>query len=522
MLKKIKNCFYRPGDNDSLIVKKKIILLVYMNLAVVFLVIPVSPLVYLMRGDFLRPLILTAPPVLGCSISLILLRLSRYNLAANMTSFAATITILFGIYIQHMGHPGMGFSSMIHMTQAVIVFSALFCTRAWTSIVTLSFIAAGISLFFYLKPQGVIDISILQTGMVDNVLSVLLTYTLAMLIIKLSRDSMDSIKKESDKNIKQLSMIKDLLFSSSEISENLSVTSEEMFSATGTFSDNAQNQAASAEEITSTVEEVHATMELQMDNINDQFETFDLLLEQIEKLSLSIKNMTEMIEETLEISNETFEQSEAGEKNLDVMNRTMTAIGESSKQMNTVVDVINNISDQISLLSLNASIEAARAGDAGRGFAVVADEISKLSDQTGESLDQISRLINTTEEQVKSGVNHVSETVDVMRATIKNVTSITERISRLSLIMEDQVGLNKAVEDHSNLVKSKSDEILLSTREQLNAVSEVSRSIGMINEATQAIATTAIDLKGTASGVSGHAGKLKDKIGNYQEMPLYS
>ncbi len=516
MLDRIQLYFLMNLKDPSLVVRRKAMLLVSMNLIVMILVSPVTPLVYFTRGDFMRPLSLALPVIVSCSLSLFLLRTGRYNIAATITSLGATATILAGIVIQHIGTPTLGFSSMVHMSQAVIVFTSLFCAVITTTFVTGILFSASVALFFFLRAQGLVDPNVMITGMVDNGIAILITYGVALLITKLSRDALNEVKQESEKSRGRYLAIKDLLESVTMVSHDLASTAEEMSSATATFSDNAQGQAASTEEITSAMEEVHATMDLQAGNVEEQFRSLEVLIEKIEALSNSVVKMREMVEESMRISEETSRQSGEGQKTLDLMNQAMGAINERSQQMSMVVDVINSISDQISLLSLNAAIEAARAGDAGRGFAVVADEISKLAIQTGDSLKEISHLISSTEQEVGRGLMNVEGTVEVMRNTIKNVDAISKWMKGIHEIMREQVELNRIVHEQSQSVREKSEEINLSTGEQQTAIAEVSRSIAFINEATQSIAGASEELTGTSRNLAGSAETLISKIGSVE------
>ena len=97
--------------------------------------------------------------------------------------------------------------------------------------------------------------------------------------------------------------------------------------------------------------------------------------------------------------------------------------------MQNIVGIINDISDKINLLSLNAAIEAARAGDAGRGFAVVADEISKLADQTAHSIKEISDLIQENETEISRGTENVRASVEMISQIISGVNVISEFIN---------------------------------------------------------------------------------------------
>ena len=79
-------------------------------------------------------------------------------------------------------------------------------------------------------------------------------------------------------------------------------------------------------------------------------------------------------------------------------------LGESSQEIGDIVDLINDIADQTSILALNASIQAATAGEAGRGFSVVADEVQRLSERVGSSTKQIARLVKTIQADTNEAV----------------------------------------------------------------------------------------------------------------------
>ena len=153
------------------------------------------------------------------------------------------------------------------------------------------------------------------------------------------------------------------------------------------------------------MEEITATDEISagIDNVaagaSDQVERITRLVETIDRLTGIIHDVERKTSEAARVTGSISDMARDGEAGMREMNESMEAIGESSREMTGIVAIINDISDRINLLSLNASIEAARAGDAGRGFAVVADEISKLADQTSRSVKEIDGHIRKTESE---------------------------------------------------------------------------------------------------------------------------
>ena len=170
-----------------------------------------------------------------------------------------------------------------------------------------------------------------------------------------------------------------------------------------------------------------------------------------------------------------------------------------ASQMQGIVDIIGNITDQTSLLSLNASIEAARVGEAGKGFAVVASEISALADQTQEATVNIAELIGNISEELTEVVNVVSYLIDnnklqsiAATETASSFETIASRTQDIHQLTEELTGLvsslaqsNEAIVDSIQTISAATEEVtahssvtLESSEENSSIVVEVGDIVG--------------------------------------------
>jgi methyl-accepting chemotaxis protein len=268
-------------------------------------------------------------------------------------------------------------------------------------------------------------------------------------------------------------------------SHKLSISAGAMSTTATGLSDNVRSQASSAEEISATIEEMNAGVDTISDNATVQFEKLSSLIDQITLLSKSIKGMERSINDTVTLSDTITNEAKSGEASVRQMTASMAKITDSSGKMSGIIRIINDISDQINLLSLNAAIEAARAGEAGRGFAVVADEVSKLAEQTSSSLKEIDSLIRINNEETLAGMQNVTNTNNTIVRIIEGVNNINSKMEEVFANMRGQIQVSSTVDTEIVKLKSMSDEIRMATGEEKNAFGEVVRSIGMITDLSQ-------------------------------------
>jgi methyl-accepting chemotaxis protein len=313
-----------------------------------------------------------------------------------------------------------------------------------------------------------------------------------------------------------MSKIKDVINDVIDTSSELGGSSEELSAATSTFSDNAQSLAASSEEITASMEEISAGIDNISENAQFQFNKLNELISLIKDLSGIIDMMGQRINSAQTLSKDISVRATSGKESLQLMSRSISMITESSDKVAAIIEIINDISEKINLLSLNAAIEAARAGDAGRGFAVVADEISKLADQTASSIGDIASLIKNNNDEINTGMRNVGDSIESINLIIDGVGSINGMMNQIYSSMDQQQSKNKSVNERADELKVRSDEVKASTDEQKHAVSEIMKSITSINTSTQSSAGGAEEMSVNAGRLAEMAEKLRNKVGFFK------
>jgi methyl-accepting chemotaxis protein len=396
-----------------------------------------------------------------------------------------------------------GFRTVTMVPNSDIESMALSTVVIMSVLFILGFLVTGVSIYFFISAR------LKSLEKCREFIEEMSEGDISRRLVSLSDDDIGIIMSSLNDFV---SKIKKVITRLHDISHEMATSAEEMSHAAATFSDNAQGQAATAEECTATGEEVYSGVENIAAGSVQQSDNLNRLMEQIEGLAGSISEMGNKISETVRTNEEISMKARTGDESLRNMNSSMMRITDSSAKMKNIVEIINDISDRINLLSLNAAIEAARAGEAGRGFAVVAEEISKLADQTASSIKEIDRYIKSNSDEIGTGISSISDTIKTMISIIEGINLISSMMGNISEQMENQKRINSQVHQNAEVVRNRAEEIKTGTDEQKKAMDEIVKSISHINDLTQANASGAEEISGSSENLAGMAETLKETV----------
>lgn len=242
----------------------------------------------------------------------------------------------------------------------------------------------------------------------------------------------------------------------------------------GRASEDSRNSSHHLSELTENVKEntnvIEKSVSRFVESSQKQNEIFQSTQEKISIISDSIDDINNLINQVRSKTHETNEYATDKANNskeaLTIMNELESKMKISlngiielqnfSSKISDVTDVIQNISNQTHLLSLNASIESARAGDAGKGFAVVAQEVSKLAIESSEAAVSISKLISAVQKNTESTINNVKEVGAKVYEESESVKASVEAFTKIQGFIND---VTENINSISTLVNTQLNEI---------------------------------------------------------------
>lgn len=290
--------------------------------------------------------------------------------------------------------------------------------------------------------------------------------------------------------------------------EQIASTSEELY-ATSSQSSEAANQIA------------NSTVDLAASSSAQAVEV-DKTMSSVREIVTAISHIAATTNAISAKSSDTSRSAEAGGTAINTANQQMGTIsqsvsnsaavvqqlGESSRQIGEIVDVISGIAGQTNLLALNAAIEAARAGEQGRGFAVVAEEVRKLAEQSQSAAQKISHIIGEIQQETQAVVAVMNQGTQEVSKGAEVITSTGERFYQIVGQVQDLNSQIQEVTAAAQQLTASSGEMASSVEHMEHAAAAAADNINTISAAAEQQSASMQEISTSSQNLAGMAEEL--------------
>lgn len=301
--------------------------------------------------------------------------------------------------------------------------------------------------------------------------------------------------------------LKDYIHSMCKVIGNILDISSQLDEKARSGNETAKTLNGAATEQARSMRDMKSTMGQLAIAVTDIAENATKLAQVVDTTNMHVSEANDKMQGSVSMAGEGFKNMQTVQKNMQDIVASMKelasvvdSVGESTEEVNGIIQMIGEIASETNLLALNASIEAARAGEAGKGFAVVADEIGKLADSSSQSVQKITDIIQKISEQV--GV--------MVEKTMGNVKIIENNSELISTAYD---GFHTIYTDIEN-----TSEIMSSIMEEVDQVNDVASNMAAISQEQSASAELISDTIESLSTQSEHVAEESSQVEKTAEV----
>lgn len=265
-------------------------------------------------------------------------------------------------------------------------------------------------------------------------------------------------------------------------SENWIIQTQEMRYSIDTISSQMNHQITSVNQAASALEEMERTLDIIFSNISRQSAAMTQSAATLEEMGRQVESVAKISDDTAIFATKLTEIAEKGNQAVDASVVSIRDVAEYSSQIIKLLKLITGIAKQTNLLAMNASIEAAHAGESGRGFAIVAEEIRRLSETTNKNAKEIGTVVDTMVDKIENSVAQAQLAgVELHQVNVYS-GNVADRIAQLNNMMQEQnTATHEMISTIEGLVNL-AQEIKFSMEEQQLGLREYSSTMVRLKE----------------------------------------
>ncbi|OQY35304.1 MAG: hypothetical protein B6241_02085 [Spirochaetaceae bacterium 4572_59] len=278
------------------------------------------------------------------------------------------------------------------------------------------------------------------------------------------------------------------------------------------------------------VTDINSNTQSSLDGIENQAAMVEETTASVTQMIASISNISSITVKKKNSTTTLVDTAQAGGMKLNETSSVIAEIATNIDQINDMVVIINNIASQTNLLSMNAAIEAAHAGDAGKGFAVVSDEIRKLADTASSNSRDISIVLGDIVAKIEKASTLSGETQQAFNLIDVEVRDVAESFEEISGTMSELASGSEQIQksmviltDVSQTVTTNSAAMQLSSKNLQKTMSEVENVASVVSNAISEIVIGITEINNAMENVSGiniilgeSADKLEKEVNKFK------